>query len=177
MTASFLDRLPLVGAVRRNHALEHATMQVLAEKYKGVQMAGLSNPQGFLLIADLPTEIVTDAALEAERRLKAGESQLAIHPHCGTNLAAPALAAGAAAWLAVWAGCGSKKPRLPQLILGLLTAVPVFILARPLGPLLQKTLTTSAEQGEQRVAQVSTTRLRENYLHKINTDRQRAADD
>ena len=166
MTASFLDRLPLVGAVRRNHALEHATMQVLAEKYKGVPMAGLSNPQGFLLIADLPTEIVTDAALEAERRLKAGESQLAIHPHCGTNLAAPALAAGTAAWLAVWAGSGSKKPRLPQLIL-----------ARPLGPLLQKTLTTSAEQGEQRVAQVSTTRLRENYLHKINTDRQRTADD
>ena len=101
MTASFLDRLPLVGAIRRNHALEHATMQVLAEKYKGVPMAGLSNSQGFLLIADLPTEIVTDAALEAERRLKAGESQLAIHPHCGTNLAAPALAAGTAAWLAV----------------------------------------------------------------------------
>ena len=50
MTASFLDRLPLVGAVRRNHALEHATMQVLAEKYKGVPMAGLSNPQGFLLL-------------------------------------------------------------------------------------------------------------------------------
>ena len=114
MTASLLDRLPIIGAVRRNHALEHATMQILAEKYKGVRMAGLSNPQGFLLIADLPTEIVTEAALEAEKRLKAGESQLAIHPHCGTNLAAPALAAGAAAWLALLASSGSKKPRLPH---------------------------------------------------------------
>jgi hypothetical protein len=169
MTASFLDRLPLIGAVRRNHALEHATMQVLTEKYKGVPMAGVSNPQGFLLVADLPTEIVTEAALEAEKRLKAGESQLAIHPHCGTNLVAPALAAWAAASLALWAGSGSKKPRLPQFILALLTAVPVYLLARPLGPLLQKTLTTSAEQGSQRVTQVTTTRLRENFLHKINT--------
>ena len=171
MTASFLDRLPLFGAVRRNHALEHATMQVLAEKYKGVPMAGISNPQGFLLVADLPTEIVTEAALEAEKRLKAGESQLAIHPHCGTNLAAPALAAGAAAWLVLWATSVSKKPRLPQFILALLTAVPVFVLARPLGPLLQKTLTTSAEQGDQRVTRVASTRLRESFLHKINTGR------
>ncbi|MEL7645624.1 MAG: DUF6391 domain-containing protein [Anaerolineaceae bacterium] len=169
MTTSWLDRLPFFGAVRRNHALEHATMQVLAEKYKGVAMAGLSNPQGFLLVADLPTEIVTDAAMEAEKRLKAGESQLAIHPRCGTNLAAPALAAGTAAWLALWAGSGSKKPRLPRIILALLTAVPVFILARPLGPLLQRTLTTNAEQGGQRVTQVSTTSLRESFLHIINT--------
>lgn len=169
MTASFLDRMPFIGAVRRNHALEHATMQVLAEKFLGLPMAGLSNRQGFLLIADLPTEIVTEAALEAEKRLKAGESQLAIHPHCGTNLAAPALAAGAAAWLALWASSGSKKPRLPQFIFALFTAVPVFFLARPLGPLLQKTLTTSAEQGGQRVTRVATTRFRENFLHKINT--------
>ena len=168
MTA-LLDRMPIIGAVRRNHALEHATMQILAEKYKGVRMAGLSNPQGFLLIADLPTEIVTEAALEAEKRLKAGESQLAIHPHCGTNLAAPALAAGAAAWLALLASSGSKKPRLPQFIFALLIAVPVFILARPLGPLMQKKLTTSAEQGDQRVTRVASTRLRENFLHKINT--------
>ncbi len=171
MTAPWLDRLPILGAVRRNHALEHATMQVLAEKYKGVQMAGLSNPQGFLLVADLPTEIVTEAALEAEKRLKAGEAQLAIHPHCGTNLAAPALAAGAAAWLALWASSGSKKPRLPQFMIALLTALPVFILARPLGPLLQKTLTTSAHLGEQRVTRVASTRLRESFLHKINTGR------
>ncbi|HOE34919.1 MAG: hypothetical protein GX415_05780 [Chloroflexi bacterium] len=169
MTASFLDRIPLIGAVRRNHALEHATMQVLSEKYQGVRMAGFSNAQGFLLAADLPTEIVAEAALEAERRLKAGESQLAVHPHCGTNLAAPALAAGAAAWLALWASGGTKKPRLPHFIFALLTAVPVFLLARPLGPLLQKTLTTSAEQGSQRITRVASTRLRESYLHKINT--------
>ena len=63
----------------------------------------------------------------------------------------------------------SKKPRLPFMI-ALLTALPVFILA-PAGPLLQKTLTTSAEQGDQRVTRVASTRLRESFLHKINTGR------
>ena len=63
----------IIDSTRKNHALEHATMRVLAEHYKGVRMMGHSNLCGFVLVADLPTEIVTEAVLEAKRRLENGE--------------------------------------------------------------------------------------------------------
>ena len=56
-----LSTLPIINTTRRNHALEHATMHVLAARYPGVKMAGMSGPAGFVLYADLPTEIITDA--------------------------------------------------------------------------------------------------------------------
>ena len=73
-------------------------MTVLAERYKGVRMVGHSNPVGFVLLADLPTEIVTEAVLEAKRRLESGEPNLAVHPNCGTNLAVSSLAGSAVAF-------------------------------------------------------------------------------
>lgn len=51
-----LNKIPFIRSTRRNHALEHATMKVLAERFKGVKMMGHSNPGGFLLFADLPTD-------------------------------------------------------------------------------------------------------------------------
>ena len=51
--ANPLSKLPIANTTRRNHALEHATMSVLAAKYPGVKMAGMSNPTGFVLFADL----------------------------------------------------------------------------------------------------------------------------
>ena len=106
-----LNRIPLVRATRRNHALEHATMKVLAEKYKGIRMMGHSNPGGFILLADLPTELVTDAVLEARRRLQAGDAQLAIHPGCGTNYAASSLLAGSASFAILMALSRGKTPK------------------------------------------------------------------
>lgn len=169
MTPSLLDRLPLIGSVRRNHGLEHATMQVLSKKYHDLPMAGFSGPSGFTLVADLPTEIVTDATLEAEQRLKVGESDLAVHPHCGTNLVISLLAAGMASWVTLWSTSGGKKPRFPQIALAIMAAVPAFIFSKPLGPLVQKKVTTSAELGEMRVRQVTSQKIRENFLHKIDT--------
>lgn len=169
MLSTLLDLLPFIGSTRRNHGLEHATMQVLSEKYHNVPMAGISSAHGFVLVADLSTEIVTDAALEAEGRLKAGESHLAVHPHCGTNLVVSVLVAGAAAWLTLLATSGGKKPRLPQIALAAMVAVPAFIYSKPLGPLTQKKLTTSANPGNMRVKQVTSQKVRDNFLHNIST--------
>ena len=87
---NLLNKIPFIKATRRNHALEHATMKVLASRYHCGRMMGHSNPTGFILFADVPTELVTDAALEARKRLQDGEADLAIHPGCGTNLATSA---------------------------------------------------------------------------------------
>ena len=169
MAANLLDKLPLVGATRRNHSLEHATLQVLAERYHNLRMSGVSNAQGFYLEVDLPTEIVTRAALEAEARLKAGESKLAIHPHCGTNLVVPAVVAGSFAWL-TWQIAGRrKKSSWVQILLAALAAVPAFFLAQPLGPVVQQKITTSPEIGNTSIRQVVSTRYGNTYLHKVTT--------
>ena len=78
MANSILD-LPFVLETRRNHALEHATLHVLAESHPGAPMAGHSNPTGFFNLGNLPTAEVQSAVTQALSRLRAGESQLAIH--------------------------------------------------------------------------------------------------
>ncbi len=152
MPSSILD-LPFVGETRRNHALEHATLHVLAATNPGKPMAGHSNPTGFFILGDVSTEAVTDAATEALRRLKAGERELAIHPGCGTNLATPALLAGTLAWF-VLRGSRSLWGRLLRLPFAVALALVGAALSRPLGPVIQQKITTDAEVGNLRLIEV-----------------------
>ena len=87
-----------MGGTRRNHALEHATLHVLAQEYPNRMLGGHSNPTGFFILGDVPMEAVADAATEALRRLRLGESQLAIHPGCGTNMATSILLGATLGW-------------------------------------------------------------------------------
>ncbi|MDO9301831.1 MAG: DUF6391 domain-containing protein, partial [Anaerolineales bacterium] len=89
--------LPFILETRRNHALEHATLHMLARTHKG-RMAGHSNPTGFFLLGDFSTQDIWAAATEALERLREGESGLAIHAGCGTNLATTALLAATLSW-------------------------------------------------------------------------------
>ena len=90
--------LPYILETRRNHALEHATLHMLARTHK-INMGGHSNPTGFFIFGELRTEDIRSALNEAYTRLRAGESGLAIHPGCGTNLVATAFLPGTLAWL------------------------------------------------------------------------------
>ena len=139
--------------VRRNHALEHATLQVIAEKNPRLHMAGYSDAGGFWLIGESETADIEAAAHEALARLNNGESDLAVHPNCGTNLVATGFLAGGLAWLSMLGvGRGSREriERLPVVI----TLVTMGILAaQPLGPYLQAHVTTdAATQGMQIVS-------------------------
>lgn len=164
-----LNKIPFIRSTRRNHALEHATMKVLAERFKGLKMMGHSNPGGFLLFADLPTELVTDAVLEARKRLQAGESQLAIHPGCGTNIAASSLLAGSASSIFLMALSRGKTPKWWQILISTIIAVPVYILSKPLGPRLQEMITTDAEISDLDVKLVTSQKTRNGFFHQINT--------
>ncbi len=164
-----LNKIPFIRSTRRNHALEHATMKVLAERFKGVKMMGHSNPGGFLLFADLPTELVTDAVLEARKRLQAGESQLAIHPGCGTNIAASSLLAGSASSIILMALSRGKPPKWWQILISTIIAVTVYILSKPLGPRLQEMITTDAEISDLDVKLVTSQKTRNGFFHQINT--------
>src|ERR1700694_5282076 len=81
----------LGGAVKQNHALEHATIVLLSKKYPEVRLAGISFAAGFFVFGDLPTEAIYPAAQEALTLLRTTSPELAIHERCGTNLAVTGL--------------------------------------------------------------------------------------
>jgi len=150
---NFLSMGP-VSHVRRNHALEHATLQVLARTNPFLRLAGYSNVGGFWIVGEISTDMLAVAVQEALARLRAGEVGLAIHPNCGTNFVASGFLAGLAAWLSMLgAGSGFKRKaeRLP-IVIGLVTLT--IILANPIGPLLQAKITTQPNIGALEVVRI-----------------------
>ncbi len=155
--------------VRRHHALEHATLQMLARRKPHVSAAGYSDPQGFWIIGNFTAEEILQASEEALTRLRAGERGLAIHPNCGTNFVASGLMAGSAAWLAMLPPARSMRSRMDRwpLVVSFVTLALMF--SAPLGPWLQLKITTDAEVGEMKVAQVTRYPRKEMVLHRIKT--------
>jgi hypothetical protein len=79
--------------LRRNHALEHATIVVMMEREPGRRFNGFSTDEGFFVQGVRSTEEVDSAAREALRRLRGGEKKLAVHRNCGTTIVAANLLA------------------------------------------------------------------------------------
>lgn len=157
MSTSLLDR------VRRNHALEHATINVLTRHHKNFSAQGNSTPNGFHLNIYGPVgeEEVAQAVEEAYSRLKAGEERLALHPSCGTVLLTTATLATLAAQVSF--SFERKRQNRPYFNLAVvLGALPMAILAvtlalitsRPLGMTLQRQYTVDPHLGDLRVTSI-----------------------
>lgn len=149
--------LPLILETRRNHAVEHATLHILARKYKNQNMAGHSNPAGFFLFGAFDLQDIQAAVTEAMTRLRAGESGLAVHPGCGTNLVTTAFLPGFFAW-APFRGVRSPFWRILLIPLVIAFAVFGFFLSRPVGTWLQANVTTEADLGAMRVVEIAPVR-------------------
>jgi hypothetical protein len=162
---SMLLDLPLILETRRNHALEHATLHMLARAYPRGPLAGHSNPTGFFILGDVATEDLATAAVQALIALRGGERKLAIHAGCGTNLAVTAFLSAGLAWLPL-RGTKSTSWRLMLLPLALTLAVIGWALSRPLGPWLQANVTTEADLGDLQVENV--VRIRKGF-HRVIT--------
>jgi hypothetical protein len=166
--------LPLIRQVRRNHALEHATVHILSQRHPGVTIYARSQPSGLVVFGDLPTEEVAKAIDEALTRLRAGEYQLAIHPNCGTNLVTAGGLSGLAAVLAMRVQqIGRKKRDLRQLVsslpLVILAATAALLFAQPLGQTLQLYVTTDAEIGTLHVTEIGRRSQGKLVFHVVNT--------
>ena len=144
--------LPFILETRRNHALEHATLHMLAHTHTG-SMAGHSNPTGFFLLGDFSTPEVWVAATEALERLRGGESGLAIHAGCGTNMATTALLSGTLAW-SVLRLAKSTLTKILLLPLAVVFGVIGVLISRPLGPVLQQRITTEANMGHMQIIDI-----------------------
>jgi len=167
MANSFLNR-PSLSRLRRNHALEHATIHVLSARQPRTTLVGRSDPRGFFLFGDAAGQVVAEAAQEALARLRAGEERLAIHPNCGTNLLTAGLVGGTAAFAAL-AGSRNSRGRLDRFPLAVMATVLGLIIAQPLGLALQRSVTTQADPQGMKIVEVKTWRRGRTTLHRVVT--------
>jgi hypothetical protein len=126
--------------IRQNHALEHATVTILSTKIDNLRVSARSSSQGFVIFGTVESEKVRAAAEEALARLQAGEAELAIHPNCGTNVAV-GISLATLSWLLALM---LVRPRT-RLLSGLAGALFASIIARRLGAVAQRHVTTLAD--------------------------------
>ncbi len=129
--------------LRKNHALEHATINVLEEKFgRGLFYSGLARENGFFIRAQFSPLEVEEAAREGLLRLQQGEENLATHARCGTTILVINLFSSLL-FLVILFGMG---------VFSLLYVIIALLLANLAGPTLsiyfQKWLTTSARVGD-----------------------------
>jgi hypothetical protein len=155
----------VINSVRRNHALEHATISILLNRHGPMRVVGRAVPDGFYIYGDIPTERLRGLADEALARLQRGEADLAVSPLCGTNIAVAGLLAGLGSYVALGAG-----PRRTGGVSGAIIAAMLAVLAaQPLGRLIQKYYTTSPDLDGIRIVSVSPMRRRLFRGHKVRT--------
>lgn len=154
----------IVDRVRRNHALEHASINVLSEQHKGFSAQGNSTPGGFNLniYGDIEDDVVYQAIEDAYRRLNAGETAIALHPTCGTVLLTTAAMASLTAQASF--ALELRRQRRSKLgFSGVISALPLatlavmlsLIAARPIGMAIQKKYTVDPDLGDMRIKSIS----------------------
>jgi hypothetical protein len=141
--------------LRRNHALEHATIVVMMEREPGRRFNGFSDDDGFFVQGVRSTDEVDSAAREALRRMRAGERRLAIHRNCGTTIVAANLLAAVFFLGAVGLGLYMSWPLYLMILGGIVLSL---LLRVPLSLLLQRFVTTDADLSNAEVGWVEPAR-------------------
>jgi len=155
----------MIAAVRRNHALEHATVSILLGRVgQHMRLVGRASLDGFYIYGNVSAEKIGECAAEGLARLKQGESHLAVSPLCGTNLAVAGILAGLASLLAL--GNRRRLERLPNVLTAAMLAV---VSAQPLGRLIQKYVTTSDDLDGLEIVDVTPVGRGLIPLHKVKT--------
>ena len=160
--------IPILSRIRRNHGLEHATINILSQRFPYRPLAGYSFPGGFFLLGDVPTEEVREAVVQALARMNNGEHTLAIHPNCGTNYVASGFVAGVLAWLGM-AGAKKSRDKVERLPLVIALAILGFIVSQPLGPKIQERITTSGDPQGLSIVDIFPLRFGQFSLHRVIT--------
>ena len=127
--------------LRRNHALEHATIVVMMQREPGRRFNGFSDDDGFFVQGVRSTDDVDGAAREALKRLRAGEKGLAIHRNCGTTIVAANMLAAVFFVVALGVGLYLGWPLYLLILGGMALSLPLRV---PLSLLLQRFVTTDS---------------------------------
>ena len=141
--------------LRRNHALEHATIVVMMEREPGRKFNGFSTDDGFFVQGVRSTEEVDGAAREALRRLRAGEKKLAVHRNCGTTIVAANLLAAVFFLSALGVGLYLDWDVYLLILGGVILSLGLRV---PLSLFLQRFVTTDADLSNAEVGWVEPAR-------------------
>lgn len=146
---------PLLSRIRRNHALEHATLHILSSRLPHTGLVGHSDTGGFWILGEVPPEVLHAAVQEALTRLQAGESDLAIHPNCGTNYVTAGVLAGLSGAAAMLSAGKRWQDKLSRLPLAAALATIALIVSQPLALSVQRNITTASDPGTLEVVSIS----------------------
>lgn len=152
----------IIHRTRQHHAIEHATIHMLSERLPHTQMAGLSDPLGFTIFGDMDEYTLRRAVGDALLRLQAGESQLALHPNCGTMIATT----GVLVTLVAMITSRGKRSFIERFSNALLFVVATLIFSRPLGLRLQS-YTTTAEVSDRWLASIAPVSIGNVKAHRV----------
>jgi hypothetical protein len=167
-SANPLDWGP-ISLVRRNHGLEHATLNLLSELYPHEPFAGHSDTQGFWVIGNISTDVLFSVVNQALERMRNGERNLAIHPNCGTNLVTSGVVVGTFVWLGTLTNANTFRRKLDRFSYLVLLATGALMLSRPLGPKVQEKITTSGDPLDLTVVQITRYERQGPVMHRIRT--------
>jgi hypothetical protein len=140
--------------IRQNHALEHATVTLMTRVRPELTVSARSSSRGFTIFADLDPQLVRASCEEGLYRLRAGEAELAIHPHCGTNLAVGTSLAMIGSLFAL----SAVRPRT-RIASAVASSLAGIAAARPLGQVVQRHVTTLPDLHDVRIVSVHSRRL------------------
>jgi hypothetical protein len=158
MLASYLDD------IRRNHALEHATVSLLITRLgPHIRLVGRSSNDGFFIFGNVPGELVAECAREGLRRLQRGQDYWAVTPLCGTNIATAGILAGLSTMAVV------QNTRSDRLSNAMVAGTLAVLLSQPIGRWLQKHVTTSPHLSETEIVSIET--KPGSRFHKVRTRR------
>ena len=164
-----LYKIPFLNRVRRNHALEHATIHILSRRrQRRLHAAGRSAHNGFFLYGDLETAEVEAAVREALARLCRGERELAVHPRCGTGVATAGVLAGLAAFVAMQTERKGKWAALPRVLTYSTLAV---LVSQPLGLTVQREFTTEPNLEDVRIGRIQRRESPRTVVHRVEVER------
>jgi hypothetical protein len=160
-----VQQVTLGGAVRENHALEHATIVLLSKRFPDARLSGVSFATGFFVFGEVASEAVQPAAEQALARLRGGEPEMAIHERCGTNLAVAGMLTG----LSAMTVARLRKPYNTANNV-ILASTAALVLARPLGLLVQRYVTTRTPGQTMRIRRVKRMTFLGSPAHFVFTD-------
>jgi hypothetical protein len=155
----------VINSVRRNHALEHATVTLMLGRYGPMRVVGRAAIDGFYIYANVTTERLRELSHEALGRLQRGEANLAVSPLCGTNIAVTGILAGMASYVAL---AGRKGP-LDGVSRSITAALVAAVAAQPVGRLIQKHYTTSPDLDDIEIVAIDQIGGERSRLHKVRT--------
>jgi len=159
MNLAFIDK------IRRNHALEHATVALMIEEGINGLVAGYATSNGFWLFSKAINHDVANASEKALKRLCQGNSSLAVSKNCGTNIVLTILVAD----LAFHLYRRITKSNSADFGARILISAASIAISNPLGLKIQQYLTTLSDVRRVKIMKVRSYKFGRMYLHKVYT--------